>query len=296
MAGIVYVLALACLVLLAVGYLVVGALALWPRTQPAAKEVFPVLLTETLIVGVVVGGFLLGGWVLVILLLAHAARTAYEAAAITLPRAGLTGPAPSLAVAAGLVGLSAGAAMLNPVTLSLLALVLFGGALAAWRSGAVTGPASLALELAVFPGLPLIVFTGIALQGGGATLLVAFLLVETFDSYALLGGKLFGRRKAFPVLSPRKTVEGLIVGAIMLALTAAAVGGLLMDQRVIAAVGVALFAGLFTLAGDLAASRLKRAAGVKDFPKVLAHQGGLLDITDAWIATGAGLMMLTVLL
>ena len=82
-----------------------------------------------------------------------------------------------------------------------------------------------ALDLLVFPTVPLVVFTAAGLHGGFEVwLLVAFILVETFDSYALLGGKFFGRHKAFPVLSPRKTVEGLVIGAIVLMLTAGLVG------------------------------------------------------------------------
>ena len=115
---------------------------------------------------------------------------------------------------------------------------------------------------------------------------------ETFDSYALLGGKLFGKHKAFPNLSPNKTVEGLGIGAIMLMATAAGLGVLLAGLPVLASAAIALFAGVLTLAGDLLASRLKRLSGVKDYPQILPHQGGLLDITDAWVVTGAGLVCL----
>ena len=69
-------------------------------------------------------------------------------------------------------------------------------------------------------------------------------------------------------------------------------GPLLGGFPVLGSMLFALAAGALTVAGDLAASRLKRVAGVKDYPAVLPHQGGLLDITDAWIATGAGLVTL----
>lgn len=295
--AIVQVLALAALVLLAVGYLVVLGLMLAPKTRGAAKEVFPVLLTETLIVGVVAGAFVLGRWAILALAVALTLRTAYEAARVTLPRAGIPGVVPALLIAVVTLVLALGVAALplQPQLVALAAGLLLIGAVALARALPRDTPLRVCAELAAFPILPLIVFDVAALKGGAATLLVAFLLVETFDSYALLGGKIFGRRKAFPTLSPKKTVEGLIAGTVMLMITAAAVGALLFGYRVGPAALIALVAGLLTVAGDLAASRLKRAAGVKDFPKILPHQGGLLDITDAWIVAGAGLTVLSAL-
>ena len=56
-----------------------------------------------------------------------------------------------------------------------------------------------------------------------------------------------------------------------------------------------LVAGL-AVAGDLAASRLKRMAGVKDYPVLMRRQGGVLDSLDSWIAAGAGLVALNIIL
>jgi phosphatidate cytidylyltransferase len=50
------------------------------------------------------------------------------------------------------------------------------------------------------------------------------------------------------------------------------------------------------LAGDLLGSSAKRRAGVKDYPPVMAVQGGLLDIMDSWIVAGAALALLAMLL
>jgi len=80
----------------------------------------------------------------------------------------------------------------------------------------------------------------------------------------------------------------------MLMLTAAIVGWLLAGLPALGSMTLALFVGALTVLGDLAASRLKRAAGVKDYPHLMRHQGGLLDITDAWIASGAGVICLAV--
>lgn len=150
--------------------------------------------------------------------------------------------------------------------------------------------------LLLFPGLPLLVFVAAGLSGGyGPSLLLAFLLVETFDSYALLGGKFLGKTKAFPVLSPNKTIEGLAAGALMLMATAG-LGAWALGAPVVPALGLALLTGPLAVAGDLLASKIKRRAGVKDYPTILPRQGGLFDITDAWITVGAGFVLIALVL
>ena len=285
-------LAITCFALLATGYALFFILGRQPRLAPVIREAWPILHIETLIVAIVAGSLWIGGWLLVAVLLAHAARVGFEVTKVTALRSETF---PPLVVALAIAAISALAALL-PLTLICalglagvilcLALLKFAG----WHE---KSSRSITLELLAFPLLPLIVFTAAGIQGGVAVwLLLAFILVETFDSYALLGGKLFGKRLAFPLLSPKKTVEGLAIGAAMLMLTAALLGALLAGIPVWTSAAIALFTGALTVAGDLAASRLKRASGVKDFPVVLPHQGGLFDTTDAWIATGAGLITL----
>jgi len=257
--------------------------AVTPAGRAAARSVWPVLLTETRIVGTGVGAVGLGGWVLLLALLLLVGRVGYEVARVALnwPQAQAFGAGVGLALALWAV-------TLVPFSILATGVSLIWITLAALRFLSQT---RLWGDLALFPILPLTVFVAAALDGQGALLLAAFLLVETFDSYALLGGKLMGRRPAFPVLSPRKTIEGLATGAIMLMVTAALVGPLVFQTPVLLAIGAAALAGTLSVAGDLAATRIKRQAGVKDYPQVLPHQGGLFDITDAWIATTAGLAL-----
>ncbi len=279
-------LALTCAVLLGAGYVLFLALGRMPRLAPAIREAWPILHTETLIVGTVAGAFWLGGWVLTLALLLLAGRTAYEAASVA-ARRGL--PVPPVAAGLALPLLCSVSAFLPMAILITVTLAGLAAGLALRAAGTVRGAPW--LDFVLFPVLPLFLFTAAGVQGlVSVWLLAAFILVETFDSYALLGGKLFGRRRAFPSLSPNKTVEGLAAGAVMLMLTAALVGAALAGLPVLSSAAVALFVGALAVAGDLAASRLKRLSGVKDYPRVLPHQGGLLDIADAWIAAGAGLV------
>jgi len=284
------------LALLGSGYVILGILSLTPRFQTFTREAWPILMTETLIVGIVAAAVWIGGVILFVAILALVFRCVWEAskvASVAHPKATFS-PVPI----AGTATLAALVASFLPIgALGILCILGFFGVLYLGYFSTLKpeANASLLLDIAVFPGLPLIVFAAAGLQGGfEAWLLVAYIFVETFDSYALAAGKLFGRTKAFPTLSPRKTIEGLVFGAIALMLTAA-LGALIFDLPILASMAVALLAGILTITGDLAASGLKRRSGVKDFPAVLPQHGGLLDITDAWIATGAGLATLAAL-
>ncbi|MGQ0814339.1 MAG: phosphatidate cytidylyltransferase [Gemmatimonadota bacterium] len=119
--------------------------------------------------------------------------------------------------------------------------------------------------------------------------LVAFPLAVTWinDTFAYFGGRRFGRHKLIPRVSPGKTIEGTIwglVGAILTSIFFATVifsDWLGMPVGIIAAVigGVLISAG--AVLGDLAESRLKREAGVKDSGSLLPGHGGVLDRFDA---------------
>ena len=138
----------------------------------------------------------------------------------------------------------------------------------------------------IYPVLPFMLFVFSARWANAAfACLLSFLLVEIFDSFSLLGGRLFGKRLLVPKLSPQKTWEGLAVGFLAVAISAISLAALLkIDLPTMAAVAIAVTAG--ALIGDLFASAAKRRAGVKDYPPVLPIQGGLLDIMDAWIVAG----------
>lgn len=135
----------------------------------------------------------------------------------------------------------------------------------------------------LFPALPYVLFVIAALWlNAGVIFLLSLLIVELFDSFAVLGGRLFGRHLLAPRLSPRKTWEGFAVG-----LAIALLAGMGLSQ-VTALPGttvilVAIISTIGAVVGDLTASAAKRRIGVKDYPAVLKIQGGLLDIYDAWI-------------
>ena len=113
--------------------------------------------------------------------------------------------------------------------------------------------------IAAFPGLPLIAFAFAAAHTAWhPALLIAFVMVEVFDSFAVLGGRLYGKHQVFPRLSARKTVEGMLTGLAALCVFSLVVNLMILRLPVIVCVSLALGIAVAALAGDLLASAIKR--------------------------------------
>jgi phosphatidate cytidylyltransferase len=119
---------------------------------------------------------------------------------------------------------------------------------------------------------------------GRKVLLVAFLVlvVQASDVLQYVWGKLFGRHKIAPQLSPSKTVEGFAGGV----LSATALGAALWWLTPFAPPQAALMALVITLmgfCGGLVMSAIKRDRGVKDWGWMIEGHGGMLDRIDSVI-------------
>jgi phosphatidate cytidylyltransferase len=119
---------------------------------------------------------------------------------------------------------------------------------------------------------------------GRKLLLVAFfvLVVQASDVLQYVWGKLFGRHKIAPQLSPSKTVEGFLGGV----LSATALGAALWWLTPFTpwhATLMALVIALMGFCGGLVMSGLKRDRGVKDWGWIIAGHGGMLDRLDSVI-------------
>lgn len=149
-------------------------------------------------------------------------------------------------------------------------------------------------------GLALLVLAWMALVESKAQglnhILSVFCLVWAADIGAYFGGRAFGRRKLAPSISPGKSWEGVVAGALAVLLLAA--GWLWADQhlgvdspslysRLLWGLGwPGLIAALLALTGlsvvgDLFESLVKRQAGAKDSSQLLPGHGGVLDRIDA---------------
>ncbi|PCJ65641.1 MAG: hypothetical protein COA58_09555 [Bacteroidetes bacterium] len=122
-------------------------------------------------------------------------------------------------------------------------------------------------------------------------LATTLLLTAVFDGYSQLTGKLFGRHKLTPSISPNKTIEGFIGGTFVVYLTAFALHS--VGYKIVPI--FILFLPAFALLGDLGASFIKRKSNIKDFGRLLPGQGGILDRFDSYIATTNWILLFYIL-
>lgn len=118
-------------------------------------------------------------------------------------------------------------------------------------------------------------------------LLFVLVAVWVADSLAYFAGKNFGRTKLAPRVSPGKTVEGVLgalVGVVLMAYLYGTIPLRLEGMRLAGWLGLAMFVTLVSVLGDLAESKVKRVAGVKDSGTLLPGHGGVLDRIDALTA------------
>lgn len=121
-----------------------------------------------------------------------------------------------------------------------------------------------------------------ALGSERAWVLLLILVVWSFDTAAYGVGRRFGRHGFMAHISPSKTLEGVLGGAV-----AAGVVGtvlvVLVGGSPIAGAGFGLLVGAAAQAGDLAESMLKRAAGAKESGRLIPGHGGMLDRIDSFL-------------
>ena len=114
-----------------------------------------------------------------------------------------------------------------------------------------------------------------------AALLGFFVILWSSDTFAYVSGKLIGRRKLFPRISPKKTWEGTLGGFLFGLIAAWILSEFYHDfsrANWLIIAGIIMIFGTF---GDLAESLIKRSLKIKDSGRALPGHGGLLDRFDA---------------
>ena len=118
------------------------------------------------------------------------------------------------------------------------------------------------------------------------TLAMSILGAWACDSMALIGGKLWGKHKLSPIVSPNKTWEGAVIGGLRAVLAGFLISLVLRPYDPVPALPcmvITFLASCFGQAGDLAASLIKRMAGVKDYGHLMPEHGGIMDKMDSML-------------
>ncbi|MGM9834207.1 MAG: phosphatidate cytidylyltransferase [Bacilli bacterium] len=114
--------------------------------------------------------------------------------------------------------------------------------------------------------------------------LIYLILITTMnDTFAMVMGKLIGKHKLIPKVSPNKTIEGstsgLIIGTFIATLFFMNV--ISSDVNSILIVLITLILGVVGQVGDLVFSKIKRENKIKDFSNIMPGHGGILDRLDS---------------
>jgi phosphatidate cytidylyltransferase len=110
---------------------------------------------------------------------------------------------------------------------------------------------------------------------------LVYIIAFGTDTFAYFTGKLFGKHKLYPQVSPNKTIEGAIGGIIGCTLISIFYFNYLSINKYIYIIIFSVYASVFSMVGDLTASKIKREFGIKDFGNFLPGHGGMLDRFDS---------------
>ena len=130
--------------------------------------------------------------------------------------------------------------------------------------------------------------------------LLVFVGPWSSDTFAYICGRLFGKHKLIPEVSPKKTVEGAIGGVIFAGISYIVYALIIknfFDSSVAPNYIVMMIAGMIVSVisqiGDLIASVIKRRFGIKDYGWVFPGHGGVLDRFDSVLLTAPVLYILS---
>ena len=119
-------------------------------------------------------------------------------------------------------------------------------------------------------------------------ILIAVMISVATDAFAFFAGKVLGRNKIFPIISPNKTLEGTIGGVVSSVVINSLMITLIFQNSLKTVDVIMLTLMVFICAvaavfGDLLISSIKRQANLKDTGSLIPGHGGLLDRIDSHI-------------
>jgi phosphatidate cytidylyltransferase len=219
----------------------------------------------------------------------------YELMRLAQPRGGLyswSAVAYSLAVSAAMLFFS------NPlIFLAVLLMGLFVVALIYMKRSTtlegLTGRLGLAVFGAVYIGTTLPFWAFLRdVYDGRALVILGIATAAMNDTFAMFGGRLFGRHKFAPLTSPNKTWEGFFAGLVGSILTVLLIKLIWLKWLpMVHVMGLGILIGITGPFGDLIESLIKRDHHVKDSGTIIPGHGGVLDRLDAMIFTGPAVFL-----
>ena len=124
----------------------------------------------------------------------------------------------------------------------------------------------------------------IYIRNEDVNILIYLLLITILtDTFALFGGKLFGKHKLIEKVSPKKTIEGSIIGSAFGVIIPSIYYIYMVDPgaNIFMIVMMTLILSIFGQLGDLVFSKIKRYFNIKDFSNIMPGHGGILDRIDS---------------
>ena len=122
-------------------------------------------------------------------------------------------------------------------------------------------------------------------QDGALRIFALVALIACNDTFAYFAGVLIGKHKLAPNISPKKSWEGLIGGAVAAVIGGAAIFHYLFETNWIIGAAIGLMTVITATCGDLIESAIKRDLAIKDMSNLLPGHGGIMDRLDSALFT-----------
>lgn len=121
-----------------------------------------------------------------------------------------------------------------------------------------------------------------------------FLITILTDTFAYIGGKLFGKHKLIPKVSPKKTIEGSLIGSVFGTIIPSIFYIYMVDPgaNIVFVVLMVFVLSILGQLGDLFFSSIKRFYKIKDFSNIMPGHGGILDRLDSSIFVIIGYILI----
>ncbi|MBO6145415.1 MAG: phosphatidate cytidylyltransferase [Bacilli bacterium] len=150
--------------------------------------------------------------------------------------------------------------------------------------------------LTAFASLIIVVFTEfyVIREANLNVFLYLFMITILTDTFAYIGGRLFGKHKLIESVSPNKTIEGSVIGSFIGTILPTAFYVFMINpgESIVIAFIITLILSIIGQLGDLVFSSIKRYYDIKDYSNIMPGHGGILDRLDSIIFVMMGYIVI----